>query len=43
VAELLEAGKLRSVVDRRFELSDAGDALRYLGQGHARGKVIITM
>jgi NADPH:quinone reductase-like Zn-dependent oxidoreductase len=42
-AELFEAGKLRSVIDRRYELSEAADALRNLGEGHARGKVIITM
>ena len=41
--ELIEAGKVKSVIDRRFELSEAADALRYLGEGHARGKVIITM
>ena len=43
LAELLEAGKVRSVIDRRFELSETADAMRYLGEGHARGKVIITM
>jgi NADPH:quinone reductase-like Zn-dependent oxidoreductase len=43
VGELLEAGKMKSVIDRRFELSQAADALRYLGEGHARGKVIITV
>ncbi len=43
LGELLEAGKVRSVIDRRFELSDAAGALGYLGEGHARGKVIITM
>ncbi len=43
LSELLEAGKVRSVIDRRFELSETADALRYLGEGHARGKVIITM
>jgi NADPH:quinone reductase-like Zn-dependent oxidoreductase len=43
LAELLEAGKVRSVIDRRFELSETADALRYLGEGHAPGKVIITM
>ncbi len=43
LAELLVAGKVRSVIDRRFELSETADALRYLGEGHARGKVIITM
>ena len=43
LGELLEGGQLRSVIDRRFELGDAADALRYLGEGHARGKVIITV
>ena len=43
VAELFEAGKVRSVIDRRYELSDAAEALAYLGEGHARGKVIITV
>jgi NADPH:quinone reductase-like Zn-dependent oxidoreductase len=41
--ELLEAGKLRPVIDRRYELSQAADALRYLGEGHARGKVVLTV
>ncbi len=43
LAELLEAGKVKSVIDRRYELSQVPDAVRYLGEGHARGKVIITM
>ncbi len=43
LGELLEAGKLKSVIDRRYELSESADALRYLGEGHARGKVIITV
>jgi NADPH:quinone reductase-like Zn-dependent oxidoreductase len=41
LAELLEAGTVRSVIDRRYELSQAGEALAYLGEGHARGKVVI--
>jgi NADPH:quinone reductase-like Zn-dependent oxidoreductase len=41
--ELLEAGTVRSVIDRTYPLSDAVDALRYLGEGHARGKVVITV
>ncbi len=41
--ELLEAGKMRSVIDRRYELSETLDAMRYLGEGHARGKVVITV
>jgi NADPH:quinone reductase-like Zn-dependent oxidoreductase len=41
--ELLESGKVKSVVDRTFELTHVDDALRYLGEGHARGKIVITM
>ena len=41
--ELLESGQVRPVVDRRYTLSQAPEALRYLGEGHARGKVVITM
>jgi NADPH:quinone reductase-like Zn-dependent oxidoreductase len=41
--ELLESGKLRPVIDRRFSLSEIPDALRYLETGHARGKVVITV
>jgi len=40
---LLEAGTVKPVVDRRFALSQAADAFRYLGKGHARGKVIVTI
>jgi NADPH:quinone reductase-like Zn-dependent oxidoreductase len=40
---LLESGKVKPVIDRRYSLKDAAEALRYLGQGHARGKVVITM
>jgi NADPH:quinone reductase-like Zn-dependent oxidoreductase len=41
--ELLEAGKIVPVIDRRYPLSEVADALRYLEEGHARGKVIITV
>ena len=41
--ELLEAGKVRSVIDRAHPLSEAAEALSYLGEGHARGKVVITV
>jgi NADPH:quinone reductase-like Zn-dependent oxidoreductase len=41
--ELLEAGKVVPVIDRCYPLSETAEALRYLGEGHARGKVVITM
>jgi NADPH:quinone reductase-like Zn-dependent oxidoreductase len=41
--ELLEAGKITPVIDRSYPLSEAKEALRYMGEGHARGKVVITM
>ena len=41
--ELLDSGKVKSVIDRTYELTQVDDALRYLGEGHARGKVVITM
>jgi len=43
LAQWMEAGKLKPVVDKSYELSQTADALRYLGEGHARGKVIISM
>jgi NADPH:quinone reductase-like Zn-dependent oxidoreductase len=39
--ELVEAGKLAPVIDRRYALSEVPDALRYQGQGHSRGKIVI--
>jgi NADPH:quinone reductase-like Zn-dependent oxidoreductase len=41
--ELLEAGKVVPVIDRWYPLSETPEALRYLGQGHAKGKVVITV
>ena len=41
--ELLEAGKVTPAIDRRYELSEAADAFRYLEEGHARGKVVVTV
>jgi NADPH:quinone reductase-like Zn-dependent oxidoreductase len=41
--ELVESGKVTPVIDRTYPLSQAPDAIRYLEQGHARGKVVITM
>jgi len=41
--ELLESGTVTPVVDRRYELSEIRDALRYLGEGHAQGKIVLTV
>jgi NADPH:quinone reductase-like Zn-dependent oxidoreductase len=42
LTELIEAGKVTPVIDRRYPLSQVPDALRYLIAGHARGKIVIT-
>ncbi len=41
--ELFEAGKVVPVIDRRYPLSEVAEALRYFGEGHAQGKVVITL
>jgi NADPH:quinone reductase-like Zn-dependent oxidoreductase len=41
--KLLEAGKVRPVVDRTFTLEEVPDAIRYLRDGRARGKIVITV
>jgi NADPH:quinone reductase-like Zn-dependent oxidoreductase len=40
--ELLEAGTVTPVIDRRYPLEQVPDALRYLAEGHARGKIVVT-
>jgi NADPH:quinone reductase-like Zn-dependent oxidoreductase len=40
---MIEAGKIQSVIDKRYALSEVPEAIRYLEQGHARGKVVITV
>jgi NADPH:quinone reductase-like Zn-dependent oxidoreductase len=41
--ELIEAGKVTPVIDRTYPLSEVPEAIRYLEEGHARGKVVITV
>jgi NADPH:quinone reductase-like Zn-dependent oxidoreductase len=41
--ELIEAKKVTPVIDRRYELGEVSEAIRYLEEGHARGKVVITV
>jgi NADPH:quinone reductase-like Zn-dependent oxidoreductase len=43
VTELIEAGKIRPVIDKTFPLSEVPEAIRYLIAGHARGKIVITV
>jgi NADPH:quinone reductase-like Zn-dependent oxidoreductase len=43
MTELYEAGKVVPVIDRRYPLSAVPEALRYLGEGRAKGKVVITV
>jgi len=41
--EILEAGKIKPVIDRCYPLSEVPEAIRYLEEGHAQGKVVIVM
>ena len=41
--ELVEAGKAKPVIDRRYALSDVAEALRHVGEGHARGQTVIRI
>ncbi len=43
LADLMQSGKVTTVIDRRYKLSEVPEAIRYLEQGHARGKVVITL
>jgi len=43
MGELIASGKVQSVIDRRYQLSEAVEALRYLGEGHAQGKIILNI
>jgi NADPH:quinone reductase-like Zn-dependent oxidoreductase len=41
--ELIEAGRMTPVIDRTYTLAEAADAIAYVGDGHARGKVVIEV
>jgi len=43
ICELIKSGTVTPVIDKRFPLSEVREAIRYLEQGHARGKVVITL
>ena len=43
LADLMQSGKLKPVIDRTYKLEQVPDAIRYVEQGHARGKVAITV
>ena len=43
LADMLESGDLKPAIDRTYELSEAQDALRTFGEGHVRGKLVLTM
>jgi NADPH:quinone reductase-like Zn-dependent oxidoreductase len=43
LGDLMQSGKMTPVIDRTYKLNETADALRYLEQGHARGKVVITV
>ncbi len=43
LADLLESGELKPAIDRTYELSEAQDALRTFGEGHVRGKLVLTI
>ena len=43
ISGLMASGKVRPVIDKRYKLTEVAEAIRYLEQGHARGKVVVTM
>ena len=43
LADLIQTGRITPVIDRRYKLGEAPEALRYLNEGHVRGKVVITV
>ena len=43
LGELMQAGKMTAVIDRRYPLSEAAKAMEYLEAGRARGKVVLSL
>lgn len=43
IAKLVANGKIRPIIDRSYTIEEASEAMRYLGEGHARGKVVINV
>ena len=43
MTRLIESGDVTPVIDRTYALADAPDAIRYLAEGHAAGKVVVTV
>ena len=41
--ELIEAGRVKPLLDRTYQLAEAAEAMAYLGEGHARGKIVVTV
>jgi NADPH:quinone reductase-like Zn-dependent oxidoreductase len=41
IGGLIQTGKVTPVIDRRYALTETAEAIRYLEQGHARGKVVV--
>jgi len=43
LSDMVESGKVTPVVEKTYDLSEIGDALRYMGEGHPQGKVVLTL